>query len=138
MSPYKGPGEPKDPQEKPLDYAGFKTLLIESVRKHPAPEIRLPMAIDTGEFGRTAQAALKEQLADPNQGERKYTVILSLDGNLLMTNRPAVGTSNEVVSKYTVRIERDLDVPQYNRREQVVMSIHTHDDLPPSAQIVLL
>ena len=135
MPPYKGPVEPKDPQEKPLDYAGFKALLIESVKKHPAPEVRLPGAIDTGEFGRTAQVALKEQLADPKEGERKYTVILSLDGELLMTNKPAIGTDKEVASRYKVSVEKYPDAPQYNRIEEGAMSIHTHNiDLPPSAQ----
>ena len=135
MPPYKSPGEPKDPRKKPLDYAGFKALLTESVKKHPTPEIRFPGAIDTGEFGRTAQVALKEQLTDPKQGERKYTVKLSLDGELLMTTKPAVGTNQEVLSRYTVNVENHLDAPCYNRREQAAMSIHTHHvDLPPSAQ----
>ena len=113
MPPYKSPGEPKDPREKPLDYAGFKALLTESVKKHPTPEIRFPGAIDTGEFGRTAQVALKEQLTDPKQGERKYTVKLSLDGELLMTTKPAVGTNQEVLSRYTVNVENHLDAPCY-------------------------
>lgn len=134
MPPYKGPGEPKDLREKPLDYAGFKALLIESVNKHPVPEIRLPAAIETGAFGEAARALLKETVADPQQRERAHVIIATLDNGLKMTNKPQIGTQDEVGGEHTVERVRLSGLPgYYSKREQTAMRIHTHcDDTPPS------